>query len=626
MSTTPTAAEEAPVIDDESTYHQDDRGATLERRRITASSHLFSVTYRHSAVQTLPPANAHAFGIIYGRKPTERETVKEIGTAAIGRYQTGLAVNPYNTVTYAPFVITQDQTCARAYNNSCFQTCSVAQCTISLARAKAKASVLVSKQRNAAQDAGYKVWVEENDAMIAHAEQHAIRIQFDEFGSASTTEIYGMSLPNICGEEIQPESEDDRALTTDYTAMPGPPPPLLTEDEHDRLHLRPLEAKEPFSLETEMDHWALENYGYIEEASGDCAETWGWEETGTDLGKRGTRLVDQFVVYDPTPGLSPAQRSVSPVASVKLKKKSRKRKPRTSTYRKDEDKSQEHQNTLDQSEAIAKATPEPKQSRERAFSTQSRDESKGAASREYSRRNAQFYGRFTGEKSRSPANRHHKTHYRSRSPTGSVNTSECGVQEDKNLLRLKEAKCDTRRAREAKGERRQEREAHRQEERAEILLRQGEAEIKRARQENDRLRQEVEEKRQMREAARLVQERTDALPYPRGASLRQKCNADDDQHTNNQTPPADIDQYTLARAAEDHRRKLAQAQLSSESPLPKPRGRSSHNARQSDGNARRPEKKVEDGKVTKTRGKRGPRRELERYDPRKKFGAGSQGC
>ncbi|KAJ5020381.1 hypothetical protein J3E73DRAFT_430430 [Bipolaris maydis] len=210
----------------------------LATQQTTGTPTQRTVTYRDVAVQTVPPSNAETFRKIYNREPTQKELFSDIGTAAIGRYTVGDASNPYETIIGTPVPAPVSLATGNTYSNASFQTLSVTDCKVSIVRAKAKASVLVVKQRHAAQAAGYKIWCEKKDELIVHAEQCPIRIRFDEDGKATNTDVDGVMLPNICGEEIDPTaalSGNESAVLWGSRTHPGDRANAYASTHHNRI-------------------------------------------------------------------------------------------------------------------------------------------------------------------------------------------------------------------------------------------------------------------------------------------------------------------------------------------------------------------------------------------------------
>lgn len=115
------------------------------------------IWYRSASVQTLPPGNAEEFRKIYDREPTNQELVSKIGSAAISRYVPGPSANPHDVILGKLSAMATVPERRPNYTDSSFQTNDAAQCRKALLRAKVKATLLVNRQRNAAQLAGFKI-------------------------------------------------------------------------------------------------------------------------------------------------------------------------------------------------------------------------------------------------------------------------------------------------------------------------------------------------------------------------------------------------------------------------------------------------------------------------------------
>jgi hypothetical protein len=153
-----------------------------------------------------------------------------------------------------------------------------------------------------------------------------------------------------------------------------------------------------------------------------------------------------------------------------------------------------------------------------------------------------------------------------------------------------------------------------------------ESEIQRARAAKNQRKLEIEERKRAQEASRQRQEAEDRARRYRSDHSRAKSKRARRQTAKQDVEPSEpIDPYAAARQAEAKRRELAFAARGAEEVDSRTRER--HPARD-DGPGRldversKPEKKVEERKVTKSRLSRTARGELERYDPRKKFGGG----
>jgi hypothetical protein len=280
-------------------------------------------TYSNTGIQTLPPKSARQFEHIYGREPNEREILRKIGGAAIGRFTED--TNPHEVVYGTPFLVAANAQTGKnlSYMDSGFQTFDAARCKKSLARAKIKASMMVSKQRWAAQAAGYRVWAESKDGKIIHSERFGTNIQFDKHGNATDSDTGGLLLPNIYGEEIvssisstpitlhsqresspsfQPSIENhvDTHVYSPTSGIPPqatPPPPPIPFSHSNRIS-----ALEPSLREADADPEPIEDYGYSREDSDEA--------------------VDEFVIYqamEPASIMQENPSSFSPDASHKRK-------------------------------------------------------------------------------------------------------------------------------------------------------------------------------------------------------------------------------------------------------------------------------------------------------------------
>ena len=195
---------------------------------------------------------------------------------------------------------------------------------------------------------------------------------------------------------------------------------------------------------------------------------------------------------------------------------------------------------------------------------------------------------------------------------------------ERDVQLQKEVEEAARQARETEDRRRQEQkieEAQQLEKKRQLE----ESEIKRARNAKNRHKLDIEEKKRTQKVERRRQEEEEQDRQLRREQERaaDRCkNKDFRRHENvmsSSSTPAD--EYTLAREAENRRRELASGLPSGGSARRNARERSPRHAKK-EVERRAPEKKIEDNKVTKRRPERNARGELERYDPRKRFGGG----
>ena len=168
------------------------------------------------------------------------------------------------------------------------------------------------------------------------------------------------------------------------------------------------------------------------------------------------------------------------------------------------------------------------------------------------------------------------------------------INDEKLAKRRQQEKSEMQRAREAKNERRLEIE-----------------EKKRAQEEESRRREEEKDRKRRRRHRDDSQERGDTA-RPKVASKPVKA-------------AAPVDEYTLAREVEARRREKMFAARSTGRTESRPHEHSATTKEsRAESEPKKPEKKVEDDKVTKSRAKpkasRTARGEIERYDPRKRFG------
>jgi hypothetical protein len=153
------------------------------------------------------------------------------------------------------------------------------------------------------------------------------------------------------------------------------------------------------------------------------------------------------------------------------------------------------------------------------------------------------------------------------------------------------------------------------------------AEIQRAREAKNRRNSEIEEKKQAQEADRQhrQEERGGDRRHRRG-DTQDRSRKEFRQTLKQEVELSDpVDAYALERKAEARRRELVftargTGEADSRAPEQPPAGNDSFGRPEVE--RAKPEKKVETNRVTKPRLSRPVRGELERYDPRKKFGSG----
>ncbi|KAG9187327.1 hypothetical protein G6011_05198 [Alternaria panax] len=161
------------------------------------------------------------------------------------------------------------------------------------------------------------------------------------------------------------------------------------------------------------------------------------------------------------------------------------------------------------------------------------------------------------------------------------------------------------------------------------IQQQEESEIQRAREAKNRRKLEIEERRQLQEAKR--QRGQDEKGRDRYRRRRRNDSQDKNEKGHTQTVKQEVeasksvDAYAVAREAEARRRErvfaareTGGAESGGRERLPAENERFGRPKFE----RQEPEKQVEEKKATKPRPSRAPRGELERYDPRKKFGGG----
>ena len=200
--------------------------------------------------------------------------------------------------------------------------------------------------------------------------------------------------------------------------------------------------------------------------------------------------------------------------------------------------------------------------------------------------------------------------------------AECNVQLEKEVEEVAS------RAREAE-DRRQQKQKIREAQQLEKGRQLEKSEIKRARDAKNRHKLDMQEKQQAQKVERRRQEEEEEeeeqnrqLHHEQEHTADRRKNNDIQRHENVMSPSCTpADEYTIAREAENRRRELASGLASGGSTSRNACERSPRYAKK-EVERRAPEKKIEDNKVNKRRPERNARGELERYDPRKRFGSG----
>lgn len=154
--------------------------------------------YRDAGVQTLPPPNGDIFKLVHGREPSQSDYIRNMGTAAIGRFGIGPHLNLYDSICgkvyYAPLT-TQEM----VYRDAGFQTADYCTTKRALVKAKLKASVTANKFHEASLQAGYRISAESKDEMIAHSEQNITIVRLNAEGNLLEGTVDRLYLPNIIG-------------------------------------------------------------------------------------------------------------------------------------------------------------------------------------------------------------------------------------------------------------------------------------------------------------------------------------------------------------------------------------------------------------------------------------------
>ncbi|KAJ4313869.1 hypothetical protein N0V94_006735 [Neodidymelliopsis sp. IMI 364377] len=245
-----------------------------------------------SGASTLPPPNIETYQLIHGLQPLSKDFRRSIGIAAIGRYEKDPRLNPceliYGVAYDAPPVARQ-----AIYIDSGFQTASYDVSKIALARAKAKASMTVSKYRTAASQAGYDILAEIKDKSIVHSEQYPFKGRFDSDGNllngtedVSTQDLYELpntdhddgenntdsdTLSSCLPSDLQtaPKTQNDIEMTTDtfFDVMSFPDDASCTEeylnapfqDSASKLHQEGTEEQCQSETEISSEDWIAGN-------------------------------------------------------------------------------------------------------------------------------------------------------------------------------------------------------------------------------------------------------------------------------------------------------------------------------------------------------------------------------
>jgi hypothetical protein len=719
---------------------------TTQPTAIIASTH--ATRYRSAAVQTLPPSNAEQFHRIYDREPTNQELVSKTGSAAIGRYEPGLLANGYDVVLCTPFSAPVASNKRANYINSSFQTDAVAQCKKALLRAKVKASMLVNRQRDAAQSAGFRVWSKTRDEHIIHSEQFRVSVQFDDQGNAIKADVDGLSLPNIYGKEIDPlpktiepleqshsefsyQDADINESTKHYTSsatsaithpqiLPSVLPHSTVEGMSTPQRIRTVEPCIPSG---KSDPASTEYYGYFQLVPREAAEKDGNEYGGKDRGQRktigldvgphaatraqkdrpgkmvkkeetvmvlgGPRFADEYIIVDVT-----ASTLTNPTTTPNMR-------PTTTKKRTSEDEMEEQIATTspkrfkisnksvnaleigtDAQEDRFVKDKDDSVMRDNAKATDIERTKHKEDSRQAAGQQAQastLHKRCKDEpgtedercprsspahqdcrrQSRSPVGRHISSRCRSRSTArrGSERTYEekrrlhkvaseidndsrthGGINPayiDKLGRWIEDRKSDGQKkdadeivsVRKMSPRLRLERGQRVEEEKLAKGHKLEGAEIQRAREAKNRRNSEIEEKKQAQEADRQHrQEERDRDQRRRRGDTQDRSRKESRQTMKQERELSEVvEAYALERKAEARRRELvftARGTGEADSRAPEKPSAGNDSFGRTEVERAKPEKKVQAGRVTKPRPSRTVRGELERYDPKKKFGGG----
>jgi hypothetical protein len=693
------------------------------------------VIYRSAGVQTLPPGDGNCFRKVYDRVPTHQELVEEVGCAALGRYRPTSSPRPYDVVLSTPFP-TEDVSNRQAkYIDSSYQTLDVAQCKKALVRAKVKASLLVSKQRDAALSAGFRVWSETRDDHIVHSEQNDISIQFDDQGNATNANVDGLSLPNIYGEEMDPpvvsvqfmqplphppsQSEagigkEARTYTSSATSTCTPPPTPPSRRPHDVLddvnnlqRIRTVGTRTPCD---QSDPPSIEHYGYVQFVPKEAAEQdtsnhkSGHQQQGResasdgDVDRKGEtvmviggeRFADEYIIHDTKTSNSTRSATLSESQSnTKKKRKSADQcEPESATISPKRLKSsaihtdpshvetsikkdhslQDQNDTVGRDDAKVADTeriPEsadpglPASRQDRFVTTHQRDKiQRGAEDDRHSR--SPRPNPTSRRRSRSPVVRPHSDHYRSRSSTrrpsekpheedrrphgiGSqsqqTESSHQSVKPGPSEQRACESEAQLQTNLDAivlaskEEDRRLVRARQMTEEKLAKRRQREEFEIQRAREAKNQRKLEIEEKKRIQgeECRRQGEERTRQHRSRRDESQDRSRKLRQTMANQPAEPVVPVDEYVLAREVEARRREKLFATRSTgktESRIREGAPTKIAGVDRLEVEQAKPEKKMEDNKVTKSRAKSRPSRtargEIVRYDPRKRFGRGDK--
>ncbi|KAH9879723.1 hypothetical protein IAQ61_001542 [Plenodomus lingam] len=236
-----------------------------------------STIYQSTGIQTQPLCDVWQYLEIFGRNAL----VTEVGTGAIGRYTKGGGAFAYEHRYGKPFLAAplSDSDTKSNYTDSAFQTIGFPNAIRSIAKAKVKASMMVTRYRKVAEEAGVRVFAESKAERVLHSEQFTPSVTLDAEGNTKDGELGSLFLPNIYGEDIKPVKRLEQVSANYHQTQ------------------RAIPSLAPSLREDTPDPEPLEDYGQeqIEWKRDAKHRNWNHNESGrSDFVPRAA-----FIVYDP---------------------------------------------------------------------------------------------------------------------------------------------------------------------------------------------------------------------------------------------------------------------------------------------------------------------------------------
>jgi hypothetical protein len=151
--------------------------------------------YQDGASQTAPLMSRDDWDAYCGGTPN----AGHVGVSSLGRYGVDDIADSVGVTIGCSHRI-RPLTTKVTYESSGFQMVSVKEKALAIARAKAKASVLINRYKRVVGEYGVELRLETDTKLVVHSEQHLLQLEFDDHGRADTRGISAPVLPNIVGK------------------------------------------------------------------------------------------------------------------------------------------------------------------------------------------------------------------------------------------------------------------------------------------------------------------------------------------------------------------------------------------------------------------------------------------